>query len=44
MRPVCSAEPRFVDSTAITASQTADGNQTLRIRLLDEVNYTFYQG
>jgi len=32
---VCSAEPRFVDSTTITASQMADGNQTLRMRVVD---------
>jgi hypothetical protein len=35
MRLVCSAEPRFVDSTTITASQMADGNQTLRMRVVD---------
>jgi hypothetical protein len=31
-----------VDSTAITASQTADGNQTLMIRLAEEVNSSHF--
>src|ERR1043165_5466946 len=36
MRAVCSAEPRFVDSTAMTASQRTDGTHTLTTRLADE--------
>ena len=37
MRLVCSAEPRFVDSRTMTASQMADGSHTFRIRVVDEV-------
>lgn len=38
MCPVCSEEPRFVDSRTMTATQMTDGNQTFRIRLVEEVN------
>ena len=38
---VCSEDPMLVDSMAITASQMADGNQTLMIRLLDEFKIQF---
>jgi hypothetical protein len=45
IRLVLSDEPRFVDSTVMTASQMADGSHTLRIRLVDEINRenTFYR-
>jgi hypothetical protein len=35
---VFSEEPRFVDSSAMTANQKADGSQAFRIRLVDGVN------
>lgn len=45
IRLVWSAEPRFVDSVAMIASQMADGSHTLKIRLVDEVNgqFAFYR-
>ena len=42
MRPVCSAEPKFEDSTTMTASQMADGSHTLKIRLVEGVTRSFH--
>ena len=38
MCPVCSEDPRFVDSMTITANQMTDGNHTFKIRWVEEVN------
>jgi hypothetical protein len=43
IRAVWSPDPRFVDSRAITASQTPDGNHTLKICLADEVNCRWWR-
>lgn len=40
-RAVCSEEPMLVDSSAMIASQMADGNQTLMIRRVDVLKRQF---